>query len=182
MSWGSTVQNNSRIGKIQKKAIRAITKSKYNAHTTPLFKKRGLLKFDDTLKLACFKFYHKYKHQRAPPYFMNMFTPGTQTDINQSFRPRRRIKQPSPYRDTVHNLPYTQNDIKIETTRKIYCQACIRHLIPKLINENYLPEIVLTKLDTHSLKGFTTYTIKYILDNYDAFCHIPNCYICKKKQ
>jgi hypothetical protein len=60
------------------------------------------------------------------------------------------MRPPIRYADTIHGLPYTQNDIKIETTNKKYTRTYIRKFIPKLINERYLPEIVQTKLDTHS--------------------------------
>ena len=125
--------------------IRAITNSKCNSHTTPLHKDLRLLKFEDNFKLSCLKFYHKYKQKQVPKYFLTMFIPGTQTtnSINsQPSRPRRNIRPPIRYTDTVHDLPSIQNDIRIETTNKKHSRACIRHIIPKLINEQYLPEIV----------------------------------------
>ena len=79
--WGGSDNNNSRITTIQKKAIRSITLSKYNAHTSPLFKQMQTLKVEDIAKLACFKFYYKYKHDRVPPYFINMFIPTTDRTI-----------------------------------------------------------------------------------------------------
>ena len=113
-----------------------------------------------------------------------MFTPGTQTtnSINsQPSRPRRTIRPPIRYADTIHDLPYTQNDIQIETTNKKNSRACIRHIKAKLINEQYLPEIVLTKLDTHSLKGFTNYAKHYLLDNYNPFATYPIATSAEKK-
>ena len=47
-SWGSTTLNNSGIGKIKKKPIRAVTNSKFNSHTTPLHKDLRLLKCEDS--------------------------------------------------------------------------------------------------------------------------------------
>ena len=44
LCWGF---KNSRLFKLQKRAIRIITCSKYNAHTDPLFKKMNLLKISD---------------------------------------------------------------------------------------------------------------------------------------
>ena len=43
------------IYKIQK-AIRAITRSKYNAHTEPIFKELNLLKIEDIYKIQHLKF------------------------------------------------------------------------------------------------------------------------------
>ncbi len=55
--WG---YENDRLTKLQKKAIRIITLSKYNAHTEPLFKRLKLLKLIDLLHLNELKFYYKY--------------------------------------------------------------------------------------------------------------------------
>ena len=177
-AWGVTDQNNARIGKIQKKAIRAVTHSKYNSHTSPLFKKMNSLRFDDISKLTCFKFYYKNKHGQTPHYFTHIFAPPPPlTHVNPS-RPRRHISAPKRFENTLNDLPYTQNHIKIQTTNKKYSRACIRHIIPKLINENYLPELVLSKIDTHSYHGFINYAKNYIISNYNDVCQLPTCYIC----
>ena len=41
-----------------------------------------------------------------------------------------------------------------------YCRFCIRHEIPKLIKDNYLPGKVLEKINTHSYSGFVHYAQK----------------------
>ena len=41
---------------LQKKALRLITNSKYNAHTDPIFKKQSLLKLHDIYNLEILKF------------------------------------------------------------------------------------------------------------------------------
>ena len=64
--WG--VESN-RIELLQKKAIRLITNSNYNAHTTPLFIKLGLLKIQDMFKLKLLKFYYKLSSNLLPKYF-----------------------------------------------------------------------------------------------------------------
>ena len=57
LAWG---YENERLTKLQKKSVRIITLSKYNAHTEPLFKKLKLLKLTDLLKLNELKFYYKF--------------------------------------------------------------------------------------------------------------------------
>ena len=54
---------------IQKRAIRIIAASKYNAHTEPLFKQLNLLKACDICKLQELKFYHKLINRQLPKYF-----------------------------------------------------------------------------------------------------------------
>ena len=56
LAWG---RHTKVIHKIQKRAIRIIAASKYNAHAKPLFKKLNLLKACDICKLQELKFYHK---------------------------------------------------------------------------------------------------------------------------
>ena len=69
LAWGIAVTN---LGKLQKKAIRLITNSKYIAHTNPLFKRLQLLKIVDVFKLRVLKFYYNLYNGLLPVYF-NVF-------------------------------------------------------------------------------------------------------------
>ena len=40
------------------------------------------------------------------------------------------------------------------------------------------PHIILEKIDTHSLNGFTNYVKLFLLQTYQDTCTVPNCYIC----
>ena len=60
-----------RLNKIQKRAIRIITSSRYNSHTEPLLKQLNLLKLDDILKLQQFKFYFKFNEGSLRVYLQN---------------------------------------------------------------------------------------------------------------
>ncbi len=54
-----------KVFKLQKKVVRILSLSKYNAHTEPIFKKIKLLKIRDILKLQELKFYYKYKKKNC---------------------------------------------------------------------------------------------------------------------
>jgi hypothetical protein len=54
--WGHT---GIRLFKLQKKAMRIISLSKYNSYTETIFKKLKMLKLEDIYKLQQLKFYHK---------------------------------------------------------------------------------------------------------------------------
>ncbi len=58
-----------RIFKLQKKDIRIISISKYNAHSGPLFKHLNLLQIEDIWRLNELKFYYKYENRLLPDYF-----------------------------------------------------------------------------------------------------------------
>ena len=66
-----------RVTTLQKRAIRLISRSKYNAHSEPIFKKIGLLKLEDIFHLSTLKFYFKFKNSTLPHYLQNMFQENT---------------------------------------------------------------------------------------------------------
>ena len=67
--WGFDLD---RLFKLQKKAIRIITGSKYNAHTEPLFKSLKTLKLTDIFRLNILKFYFKYKSSALPKFLLTI--------------------------------------------------------------------------------------------------------------
>ena len=71
LSWGF---KSDRIFKLQKRAVRIITCSKYNAHEELLLKTLHLLKIEDIMKTKALKLYYKYKRNELPKCFESMFT------------------------------------------------------------------------------------------------------------
>ena len=69
LNWGFNVE---KLYKLQKKAIRIITGSKYNAHTEPLFKSLGTLKVEDIFQLNILKFYYNHCHNELPLYLQSI--------------------------------------------------------------------------------------------------------------
>ena len=61
--------NSERILKIQKKTVRSITLSKYNAHTEPIFKTFKLLKINAIFKSQTLKICYKLINGNLPVYF-----------------------------------------------------------------------------------------------------------------
>ena len=73
-----------RLVELQKRLVRIITCSRYNAHTDPLFKSTEILKVANILDLNALKFYYKYIHGKLPSYFysFNIVTQGSQHSYN----------------------------------------------------------------------------------------------------
>ena len=71
LSWSF---KSDRIFKLQKRAVRIITCSKYNDHTEPLLKTLNLPKIEDIMKTKALKLYYRYKKNELPKYFESMFT------------------------------------------------------------------------------------------------------------
>lgn len=145
-----------RLIKLQKQAIRHITLSKYNAHTEPLFKSLCLLKIEDIFKLAQLKFYHKYLNKNIPNYLQ---------------------KLPFVTRESMHGLNTRfGNELYVYRPNHSFAKKFLRYSLPTLVNTT--PRNVADKLHTHSFDSFVKYAKNVYIDNYNAVCHIDNCYIC----
>lgn len=149
-----------RIIKLQKKAIRTIQSSAYNAHTEPIFKKLDLLKFADLLKVNELKFYFKHKQNLLPTSLINI-------PLNPN--------------STIHDHETrTRNSIHMPKIKHEFAKRTIRYSIPQTVNN--MPDIVMNKINTHSLKGFVNYVKHHLIENYNPLCSISNCYICQCNQ
>jgi hypothetical protein len=149
--WGT--HPHKRLIKLQKKAIRIISNSKFNSHTDPLFKYMNLLKLDDISTLHALKFYYNYNQNILPFYFKNLFS----TNIHSySTRSQNTIIQP-----------------RILSTNGL---KSIRHYVPTVLK--ITPSIIKDKIHTHSLPGFINYFKTYTIKNYPDKCSKQSCYIC----
>ena len=73
--WGNTYKTIlNPITVLQKKAVRIITFSHFQSHTSPIFKKLNLLKLPDIVKLHAILFMHQYYNDRLPKAFNDFFS------------------------------------------------------------------------------------------------------------
>ena len=71
-AWGgATLSQLKHLCTLQKKCIRTISKSKYNAHTNPIFHKYKLLKLQDIYETNCCKLYYRSKLNTLPKYHLD---------------------------------------------------------------------------------------------------------------
>ena len=145
------------IRKIQKRAVRFISNSKYNAHTQPLFKKFNILSVDDifTHKLYCF--YYKLKNIQLPQYFISSFQLLLQQDL--------------------HDHATRSINFVIPKTSHSFADNCIRIQLPILLNKHTVE--IINKVSTHCYQGFSHYVKICLISNYSSICIIPNCYVCR---
>jgi hypothetical protein len=59
---------------LQKKVVRILSNASYDAHTSPLFKSKMILKFEDIYLLNLGKFMFSYQNNLLPPSFSNFFS------------------------------------------------------------------------------------------------------------
>jgi len=69
-----STSNKNKLAKIQKKAIRIITKSRYNDHTAPLFIGHKILPLDKIIKKGKLNFMHSVYYNYSPKSFENVWT------------------------------------------------------------------------------------------------------------
>ena len=154
--WGINI---GRIYKLQKWAVRAITSSKYNSHTSPIFKELKILRIHELYKLNILKFYFKYKKNMLPAYFQGMFNEVFLTHNHDT----RNKSEPVP-----------------GLWKSIAAKNSIRFAIPAAIA--IAPTDILGKinLDDIKLPSFSK-TAKFLfLDEYKTECVIKNCYVCNE--
>ncbi len=76
--WGSTYSSYlNAIRLCQRKAVHCVFKSAYNTHTDPLFKKSGILKFDDLYMFEIGKFVFDALHNTLSNQLSHSFKPNT---------------------------------------------------------------------------------------------------------
>lgn len=156
LAWGYQCD---RIVKLQKRIVRIISLSKYNAHTEPIFKNLKLLKIQDILKLQQYKFYYKFKNNKLPFYLQILPFDSNVNAHNHDTRSQHNIRQMRPYHE--------------------YARKCLRYSLPLLIN--HAPAEITDKIQTHSMQGFAGYIKIKILQSYQEQCTIVNCYICSRQ-
>lgn len=143
--------------KLQKKAVRSLTLSRYNSHTEPLFKYLRILKISDMYNQQELKFYFRYVNKLLPDFFAN---------VNLM-----RINEQHGY-NTTGNLNFVTYRFKYN-----FSQCSMMKRLPRVISNS--PISILNKISTHSLNGFSNYIKVNKLENYDPICRKQNCYICQ---
>ena len=99
LAWGNTYQTTLQpLFVLQKKAMRLITFSKFDEHSSPLFKCLNILKLKDLVTLHVATFMFKFHNQLLPQVYSSIFIPtskihnhNTRSQVNRSyFIPRAR--------------------------------------------------------------------------------------------
>ena len=80
----------------------------------------------------------------------------------------------------ITNFPNTHPVMPLILTNKNTSTKCLRFYLPDLLNTHYLPEIALTKINTHSFISFVAYCKKIIINQYNEICTLSHCYICQR--
>ena len=156
--WGAA-QNSAmtRLNKLQKKGIRHVCNSTYNAHTSPLFKKEKILKIDDLYKFQCVKIMYKRLQNRLHHYHTSQLAMHHE---RQTISTRQRFD--------VQIGKQKNNSPRINA---------INYKIGTSWNELPLDAKMLA---FKTLPTFTKRVRNIYISKYPITCNRPNCYSCKK--
>ena len=150
--WGF---ESNRLIRLQKRALRIMTNSKYNAHTEPVFKELCLLKLGDIFDIQCMKFFFKFKNETLPKYFRSLFT------FNHEM-----------YQIETRN----RDNLHFFSTRTGGAQNVLRHHIPTLLLK--FPRQINDMVLTHSIHAYASRLKLHVVESYSNNCSNAQCYIC----
>ena len=153
LTWGFDYY---RIEKLQKRFVRIISSSKYNAHSEPLFKVLDILKIEHLFSQSCLKFVYKFKKSQLPKYFLSFQCVPRSAIHDHDTRGAEQV-------DTIY-------------TRTHMAAKCIRSHLPVILNDT--PAIIINKINTHSIQGFSFFIKRYYLSQYTTQCQLRGCFTC----
>ena len=114
----SATKNINRITKLQKKAIRIITKSKNDEHTAPLFVSTKILPFDKLILQRKLLFMHSIHNNYAPKSFSDIFIKNNTREIGYELRNSDAYKVPAARIELfkkfpIYSFPVAWNEVGI---------------------------------------------------------------------
>ena len=142
--WGN---DQSRVAILQRKAMRAISNSSYNAHTDVLFKNLKILKFQNLYDIQCMNFCYKLENKLLPKFFLdeNMF-----------------VK-----RDAVHDhFNRGENIFFVPRIRREFTKQGVRYKICLFFNS--MDDSYKEKIYTHSFQFLKDFYKKKVIDSYET--------------
>ena len=151
--WAYCAQTElNKIIKLQKRAVRIISKTKYNYHTPPIFKSLKLLTLVDIIKLNELKFYAKFRNNELPHYQMQ--------NLNTVMQNRTR-------KNEILTIPRTKSK---------FAEKSIFYQCPITINKTC--QSITTKAITHTFKSYVKYAKSKMINEYKIECTRVGCPDC----
>ena len=103
--WGQSLLTVAdKISVLQRKAVRLMSFSEFNAHSNPIFKDLKILKVKDNIFLQNCLFVHDYFHSNLPTSFDNIFTKASNTHNNFTRHANNGYIVPPRYNSTNYGL------------------------------------------------------------------------------
>ena len=65
-------------------------------------------------------------------------------------------------------------------TRIKLAEKCLKNDLPTIID--LTPAYILSRVNTHSIPGFSSAIKSHLLNAYEAECAVQNCYVCQRQR
>ena len=138
----TSISNIKRICTLQKKAIRIITSSKYNAHTAPLFNELKIMPFDYIIQLQNLKHMHSIVYEYAHESFAGIWTRNINRLTEHNLRNNDDFTLPAPHyenfkRYPLYSFPFAWNnlgDVKLQRNKTTFRIALTDQLFDQLVS------------------------------------------------
>ena len=140
--WGNACQSNlTGLLKLQKRAIRLITRSEYRAHSSPLFLSQNILKLSDIYNVQVLLFMYKCRYNLLPTSRLNLVS---LVDADTRYRFRKPndftligFKTEWRRKSIAVAGPRLWNTIPIEI-KELYSLSMFKHAITSMFIERYV--------------------------------------------
>ena len=136
LAWGNS-PSITRISKLQKRALRIISRANFRSHTDPLFISNNILKVSDMYRLQCNLFAFDYHTHRLPISFDNFYQHPPRHSMNTrqikslyTNKPRTSFSKNLPYQNIASIWNSADKNIKLITSRN----NLKRHFKSKCLN------------------------------------------------
>ena len=152
---------------LQKRAVRLISWSNFQAPSTPLFKELKVLKLRDLTKMNNL-FVHDVLNARAPVYFSDYFQLNTKQHSHDT------INNPL----STHSIPI--GSLKLPNVKNEQGKKTIKYSLANTWNE-FVKDIARSATYSHvatSLKSMSRYSFKHLIKNYLFTWHM----CCRPKE
>jgi hypothetical protein len=132
--------NRQKIIKVQKKAVRIMSNSKYNDHTAPIFKKYNILPYDKIIKQAKLMFMHSIEYKYAPSSFNDIWLKNDQRAAAQALRDDDKYHLPQARTEALKKIPLyslpeewnKHNDMRYQNNKTTFKWALRAQLIDEI--------------------------------------------------
>ena len=146
--WGQAINNNSKIFRLQKKAMRIVTFSEHNSHTGPIFKELKILKLPDIIKFYNCILVKNVLKRDIPAYFLNFFKLSSEGH-NHNTRDSSNGTVTLP---TIRTTTFGRNSIRFQSA--IIWNQTLNELVFSNTNE---------QSDNQCIKNLDTVELKHLL-------------------
>ena len=117
--WGSAYQTHlKKLTVLQKRAIRAITRSKYNDHSSPLFKQLQILKCEDIHRYELAKFVFLVANNMLPSPLLSIYNKNSQIHTYRTHQQQNmhfgKIRCDLVFRSLLYKGPLIWSNLPVE--------------------------------------------------------------------